>query len=119
MSTDVIEVVKALQSENLFSRPQARRLESLISEAFARSNSISLDFDGARMLTPSFFDEMLWVIEGQHTRRRKFKVYLVNAPEPLDSKFSAVATGHELALDRGGGARWILSAREAIGHRDS
>ena len=107
----MITVVEALGSENLFSRPQARRLERLLAAAFAKSDVIHIDFAGARMISPSFFDEILWIIE-ESSGETEYKVYLMNASEPLDRKFSAVAAGHILAIRASGTSDWVLSESE-------
>jgi hypothetical protein len=69
-----------------------------------------LDFRGVEGLAPSFFDEVLSMIEeatGEHGERQ-VTIRIENPPTKLSSKFTAVARAHGVEAVESEGA-WVIS----------
>ena len=70
-----------------------------------------MDFSGVDGLTPSFFDELLVVIEEctEATAQAHFRVTVEHPPTTLSSKFLAVGRGHGLSIEKASNGAWIIS----------
>jgi hypothetical protein len=62
-------------------------------------------------LTPSFFDEVLAIIEGSSKEidQNLLRVTIENPPTQLSSKFIAVVRGYGLTIKRSESGSWVIS----------
>ena len=72
---------------------------------------VTLDFSEIDGLTPSFFDEMLRIIEESIPSEtlNQFNVTMKNPPTQLSSKFVAVGKGHGLDITELDNGSWVIA----------
>ena len=96
----------------LVTRESAHTVVDVVPASDLDSGHLSLDFSGVQAVTPSFFDELLGVIEDKLSDRHKFKITLVNFPTRLSSKFAAIARGRRVRIDESHAGQWEISRGE-------
>ena len=86
-----------LQQRALVTRQSARLLEpELLARLASSEEELVLDFTGVEAVTPSFFDEMLRLIESTapEARRRRLVLVLSNFASRLSDALGMVARAH-------------------------
>ncbi|MBI4338318.1 MAG: hypothetical protein HY680_00005 [Chloroflexi bacterium] len=90
------------------SRESARTLQPLVQRVFFQNPSaLEIDFSGMGGFTPSFFDELLSIIE-ESAGEANWKVDFTNVPTEFSSKFAAICRGRGLNAETKQGA-WSLT----------
>lgn len=110
-----VKIYELLQKRVVVTRGSARAIESdLVAALIEGQGEIVLDFVGVEGLTPSFFDEVLSIIEESfdETFDNETCVTIANPPTNLSSKFSAVGRGHDLIINEANNGTWIISRKE-------
>ncbi len=104
-----VQVYKLLERKALVTRGTARSLQANVADAMSGQGQVVLDFSGVEALAPSFFDEILAVVEEcARTNDAEPRVTIQNAPGNLSSGTRAVVRVHDMTLEESNGA-WNLS----------
>ncbi len=91
-----VRIHELLPRDILVTRDSARAIQLDLAQAVAEGKGeIVLDFSGVAGLTPSFFDELLGVIEEctEVAAQQRLRVTVEDPPTSLSSKFLAVGRG--------------------------
>ena len=85
--------------------------QSLVDALGHGEQELVLDFKGVEGLTPSFFDEVLSMVEEVTTRpaETRAQVRIENPPTKLSSKFAAVARAHGVEAVESAEGAWVVS----------
>jgi hypothetical protein len=93
----------------LVTRDSARVIADFLPITDSELADLSLDFRGVEAVTPSFFDELLSVLESKVGDHRRFKVTLVNFPTRMSSKYAAIARGRRVRIEELYPGEWEIS----------
>ena len=98
----------------LSSRDTARSIAPHISRILASGNgdgSLTIDFANMAVVTPSFFDELLHVINRRVTMERPSTpvIDLTNTSENQFARFRAVCRAHKMTAEEVGPDHWRIS----------
>ena len=106
-----IKIYDLLRRRVLVTREFARSIQPTCSPPWLKSlESWSWTFSGVDGLAPSFFDELLTIIEtcSRDTGEDQLMVKNWSPPTALSSKFEAVGRGHAATLERSADGSWII-----------
>ena len=106
-----IRLYDIIRTRVLVTRESARSVQSYLAAALADAEGeVGLDFSGVAGITPSFFDEILTIIEEciEAVGDSKLQVSMLRPPTLLSSKFEAVGRGHGVAIRESGEDAWII-----------
>ena len=108
-----VRLFDLLQRLVLVTRDSARSIRPDIEAAFRQGgDTLVLDLSGVLGLTPSFFSEILSVIEnvGDGQCAGEFRVVIESPPTELSSKFLAVGRAHGLDVRQDADdSSWVIS----------
>ncbi len=104
-----LKIYNLLGKRLLVTRESARSLGPALTELVA-AGEVVIDFCGIEGLTPSFFDELLTVIErcAHKNDKEQLKVVVLNPPTQLSAKFEAVGRGHNLTIEKSDSGAWVI-----------
>ena len=108
-----VKIYDLLGKKVLVTRSSARTLyDALAAAAQSGNEGAAFDLEHVMGITPSFFDEMLLMVEetGKSTRR----ITIANPPTELSSKFQAVARAHGLRATVAGNGSWLVGRPDVI-----
>ena len=74
-------------------------------------HELVLDFTGVQGMAPSFFDEVLSMIQetAERNGKRQLTVRVTNPPTRLTSKFVAVARAHDVQASESADGTWVIA----------
>ena len=102
-----LNIYDLLGKKVLVTRSSARMLSDALAEwAQPGDEAAGFNLDRVMGITPSFFDEMLRMVE--ETGKSYRRVTIANPPTELSSKFQAVARSHGLVVSESEGGSWLL-----------
>ena len=96
----------------LVSRGSARTMQRRLADALrGDEHELVLDFTGVQGVAPSFFDEMLSMIQEttEQNGERQLTVRVKNPPARLTSKFVAVARAHDVQASESADGTWVIA----------
>ncbi len=93
----------------LVTRASARAVADMLEHDGVDAGEVSLDFEGVEAVTPSFFDELIGVLESRLGNQEPFSVKLVNFPTRFSSKYAAIARGRHVKIEELRPGRWEIS----------
>ena len=102
-----VKIYDLLGKRVLVTRSSARTLSDAFAEwAQSGNDGAAFDLEHVMGITPSFFDEMLRMVEeaGESSRR----ITIANPPTELSSKFQAVARAHGLKATVAESGSWLV-----------
>ena len=108
-----LRIYDLLGKKVLVTRSSARTLSDAFADwAKTGNDCAAFDLEHVMGITPSFFDEMLLMVEeaGEVFPR----ITIANPPTELSSKFQAVARAHGLAISEGDSGSWLLGSPEIM-----
>lgn len=108
-----LNVYDLLGKKVLVTRSSARTLSDAFAEwAGSGASYTAFNLEHIMGITPSFFDEMLLMVEetGESSRR----ITIANPPTELSSKFQAVARAHGLKAVVADNGTWIVGRPDMI-----
>ena len=109
-----IRLADSFQTKVLVSRPTARSLLSELQGALEGSpDELVFDFEGIRVVTPSFLDELLLLTERvpgpQPDGIHKTKIVLRNYPPGMDETLGAIGHAHDADVILDDKGSWIFT----------
>lgn len=109
--TTEINVSKHLRFRMLVTREAARNLEPFVRQSDFTASAISFDLNGIAGMTPSFFDEILIIMDEVTGNQRKIRpdITIRNPPTEPSRKFQTVAKAHNRSLLRDHAGNWRLA----------
>ena len=112
-----LKIYDLLGKKVLVTRSSAR----MLSDAFAEwgqsgNDGPAFNLEHVMGITPSFFDEMLRMVEetGESFRR----ITISNPPTELSSKFQAVAGAHGLSISESESGSWLVGRNRMMEDSD-
>ena len=96
----------------LVSRGSARTMQRRLTDALSGDeHELVLDFTGVQGMAPSFFDEVLSMIQetAERNGKRQLTVRVTNPPTRLTSKFVAVARAHDVQASESADGTWVIA----------
>ena len=108
-----VRIYDLLGKKVLVTRSSARTLSDAFADwAQSGNDRAAFDLENIMGITPSFFDEMLLMVEevGETSQR----ITIANPPTELSSKFQAVARAHGLVISEGEGGSWLVGRPETM-----
>jgi|TARA_B100001971_G_scaffold131545_1_gene121464 hypothetical protein len=108
----VLRIQEKIPKKVLTSRASARSIEEDLSDEVRNANgSVEVDLQGVVGMAPSFFDELLSIIDegalaaGWSTT----EIVVSNPPSELLAKHHLVCKGHGFKVSEDSSGRWIIS----------
>ena len=112
-----IDAYGLIQRRVLVTRSSARSIQECLSSALRDGQGhAEIDFSGVNGLTPSFFDELLSIVDEAwlDLPGRGPSVTVKNPPTSISPMFEAVARVHGLKIDETDGD-WVISGSATPG----
>ena len=105
-----IRVGDMVRNKVLVTRTSARNIgASVTGTLMVPTETIALDFDGIRGITPSFFDELLLSMgEFAKGQGRDLSLRIVNPPSELSSVHEAIGRAHGLSISESESGSWLV-----------
>ena len=108
----VLDLYQTANKRVLSSRQTARAMTPMVSQSLSEGNG-ALTIDMARMtaITPSFFDELIRVIEDSAESRghKSLAIHFTNTTDAQAAKFQTVCRAHGLSLEKAAPGHWIIA----------
>ena len=108
----VLDLYQTVNKRVLSSRQTARAMSPEVSRSISEGNG-TLTIDMARMttITPSFFDELIRVIEDsvESHGQNSLAVHFTNTTDTQAAKFQTVCRAHSLSLEKAAPGHWVIS----------
>ena len=112
-----VKIYDLVGKKVLVTRSSARTLSDAFAEwAQSGNDRPAFNLEHVMGITPSFFDEMLRMVEetGESFRR----ITISNPPTELSSKFRAVAKAHGLSISESESGSWLVGRNRMMGDSD-
>ena len=106
-----LKIYDLLGKKVLVTRSSARTLADAFADWEQSGNNCpAFDLEHVMGITPSFFDEMLRMVEEKCESSRR--ITFANPPTELSSKFQAVARAHGLVISENESGSWLVGRPE-------
>ena len=107
-----LKIQQLLPKKVLTSRDSARSIAPQIADAVRDANGgVEMDLQGVLGMAPSFFDELLSVIEkgARVAGKQPGEIIVSHPPSGLLPKHHLVCKGHGLKVSEDSSGRWVIT----------
>ena len=115
-----IRIGDMVRNRVLVTRTSARNVgNSVAGKLMSPTETMELDFEGIRGITPSFFDELLLSMgELAKGQGRDLNLRIVNPPSELSSIHEAIGRAHGLSISESESGSWLVGRNRMMGDSD-
>jgi hypothetical protein len=109
-----IKIHDVLRKRALVSRDSSRALKEVLSSVVQNTHDgLAVDFEGVDAISPSFVDELLFVIRSALIERgsRISELRFINPPTSPSAAYSAIARAHDISLEETAEGDWKISGK--------
>ena len=106
----IVNVYPMYHKTALTTRDSAHVLQDEVSSAVRDGEDLALDLSGIRMVTPSFLDQLLFMMEDSlPTKSSPIRLLMLNGPAGLRDKMESIGGYHQLKVVSDEQGEWLLS----------
>jgi hypothetical protein len=106
----VVNVYPMYNKSSLTTRGSVDVLRDEVSTAARKGEALALDLTGIRIVTPSFLDQLLFMLkESLPNKSDPIKVLMMNAPPGVRDRMESIGRYHRLKVVSDNRGDWLLS----------
>ncbi len=112
---EVVNVYSLFERRALVTRESTDVLRDAIVTASGNGSQVALDLSGIEVITPSFIDQVLLIVEeclGEGSNQ--IKILVLNPPSGLSSRLEAIGRAHQLSAAEDEQGNWVIYAEPSV-----